>query len=313
MDLATSIILGHMPFVGISYQSRKKDEEYRERFSEMSTTQNIIEEAIRFGVHRFAAATLHSSPLSPNHLHVLRLIINEGHNIELFPCVEIPLKLGHDEVDAYRRWATYAHIESRLCREVKQRMINDPILNFRDGWKDKLTAGRPYKEENFRKLVIDWERIDNDLQFFAELPVCHIEFGSETDFLAMAGRFDLLGELVDKAKDSGFQNVLFGVHHAGVTVPILNDNLEGYRGIVTPLNSLGIMMFPTKLLAERAIRSVKKAIYAIKPLGGGRISPEKAFAYVFSFDVESCMVGVCSISELKENLKVAMEVLGGTS
>ena len=153
------------------------------------------------------------------------------------------------------------------------------------------------------------ERDRGGLGFFAELPVGYVEFGSETDFLAMTGRFDLLGELVDRAKSHSFKNVLFGAHHAGMTIPILSDRLEGFHGFVTPLNPLGVMMFPTKLSAERAVGSVEKAVYAIKPLAGGRVTPKRAFTYVFNFNVEGCMIGVSSVGELKKDINVAIEVL----
>jgi len=312
MNLKTSkLILGHMPFIGVSYQSAEKDEEYRKLFSKISATRNIVEVAIRMGVHRFAGATPHSSTLSSVHLEALRVMIDEGHDIELLPCIEIPVRLGDDRIDAFRRWATYVKFERRPFPKVRRRMSNDPILNFREDWKHKLSASKPYRDDDFRKLAVEWNEIDEDLQFFAELPIGHVEFGSETDFLAMTGRFDLLGELMDRAKSHGFKNALFGVHHAGTTIPILNDELEGFHGYVTPLNPLGVMMFPTKLSAERAVGSVAKAVYAIKPLAGGRVTPKRAFTYVFNFNVEGCMIGVGSVSELKEDVKAAMEVLKG--
>jgi len=306
---ANKLILGHMPFVGVSYQSAEKDEEYRKRFSKISATRNIVEVALKMGVHRFAGATPRSSPLSSVHLEALGVMIDEGHDIELLPCIEIPMKLGNSRINAFRRWATYMKFEKKLFPQVRRRMINDPILNFRENWKRKLSASKPYRDDDFRKLAVEWNEIEEDLGFFAELPVGYVEFGSETDFLAMTGRFDLLGELADRAKSHGFKNVLFGVHHAGMTIPKLNDELEGFHGYVTPLNPVGVMMFPTKLSAERAVRSVEKAVYAIKPLAGGRVSPKRAFTYVFDFQVEGCMIGVGSVPELKQDIKAAVEVL----
>jgi hypothetical protein len=306
---ANRLILGHMPFVGVSYQSAEKDEEYRKRFSKTSATRNIVEVALKMGIRRFAGATPRSSPLSPVHLEALRNMIDERHDIELLPCIEIPIKLDNSRINAFRRWATYMKFEKRLFPEVRRRMFNDPILNFRENWKHKLSASKPYRDDDFGKLAVEWNEINEDLQFFAELPIGHVEFGSETDFLAMTGRSDLLGELVERAEGYGFKNVLFGVHHAGITIPILSDRLEGFHGYVTPLNPLGIMMFPTKLSAERAVRSVEKAVYAIKPLAGGRVSPERAFTYVFDLQVEGCMIGVGSVPELKQDVKAAVEVL----
>jgi hypothetical protein len=94
-----------------------------------------------------------------------------------------------------------------------------------------------------------------------------------------------------------------------MTIPILHAKLEGFHGYVTPLNPLGVMMMPTKPTAEKAVRSVEKSVYAIKPLAGGRLSPKSAFTYVFRFNVEGCMFGVGSVAELKENLSTAINVL----
>jgi hypothetical protein len=125
----------------------------------------------------------------------------------------------------------------------------------------------------------------------------------------MAGRFDLLGGLIDKIKEKGFKGVLFGVHHAGVTIPRIDKELDGFNGYLTPLNPLGLMMFPTKAAAEKAIKNTKKRVIAIKPLAGGRVKPEKAFNYVFSFDVDGCMIGCASITEVKEDFNAALEAL----
>ena len=313
MNPANRLILGHMPFVGVSYYSEEKDEEYRKRFSEVSATRKVVKAAIRMGIRRFAGATPRSSPLSPVHLQVLRLMIDEGHDIELLPCIEIPIKLGNNRIEAFRRWATYVEFEKKIYPEVRQRMINDPILNFTENWKHKLSTSKPYKDEDFRKLVMDRDQVAEDLEFFADLPIGYIEFGSETDFLAMTGRFDLLGELIERAKGHGFKRVVLGTHHAGMTIPILNDKLAGFHGYVTPLNPLGVMMFPTKSLAEQAVRSARKSIFAIKPLAGGRVTPKKAFTYIFGFPVKDCMIGVGSIDELKETTKTAINIIENMS
>lgn len=307
MDSPKTLILGHMPFIGVSYQSKEKDKQYSKIFSKKNSIKRVVEEALEIGVQKFAAATQHSSPLSLLHLRALQSVIDAGHNIELIPCIEIPLRLGNTEVDPYRRWATYAHIEDQLYPEAKQRIIHDPIMNFREDWKNRLIASRLYQEEHFRKLMIDWKIVDEDLQSFMQLPVGHIEFGSETDFLTMAGRFDLLGELIDKARNHGFNRISFGIHHAGITIPLLKENLEGF-GCITPLNTLGVMMFPTKLSAEEAVRNAERPVFAIKPLAGGRVKPRQAFNYLVNFPIEGYMVGVGSVSELRESVEAATEV-----
>jgi hypothetical protein len=216
------------------------------------------------------------------------------------------VKLGDKGIDAFRRWATYLTLEENLDSGLKHRILDDPILNFRKGWKDILPISKPYMEEDFQRLRIDWKKFEDDLEFFVELPVLYVEPGSETDFLAMTGRFDLLGELMDRVKERGFRRILFGVHHGGVTIPMMDEELDGFVGYLTPLNSLGLMMFPTKASAEAAITNTEKCVYAIKPMGGGRIKPEEAFEYVFRFEVFGCMIGCSSVSEVEDDFNAAL-------
>jgi hypothetical protein len=303
------MILGHMPMVGISYQSDKKDMEYRERFSIPGAMREVMDAALQMGVRRFAAATSEMSPLASSHVSTLREMTEEGHGIEVLPCIMVPLRLRGGKVDAFRRWATYISFEEREHSDVRGLVLEDPILNFREGWRQRLPTSKPYVERDFEELKIDWDRVEGCLDGFTELDVRYVEPGSETDFLAMTGRLDLLGELVDRIKGRGFQGVLFGVHHAGTTIPILEEGLTGFEGYVTPLNSRGIMMLPSKSSAEEAIRATRKAVYAIKPLAGGRISPDEAFRHVFEFDVEGCMVGCASVEEVRVDIEAARRAI----
>lgn len=126
--------------------------------------------------------------------------------------------------------------------------------------------------------------------------------------MAMTDRSDLLGELIDRAKSHGFKTLLV-VHHAGMTIPLLRTRVRSFQGYVTPLNPIDIMMFPTQVSAEKAIVDCQKPVYAIKPLAGGRVSPKRAFNYVFGFNVEAYMIGVGSVQELEEDVKAAREIL----
>lgn len=307
MKGADRLILGHMPLVGVSYQSVERDRDYRERFSDPGAMRRVVDAALGMGIRRFAAASPGSSPLASLHLQVLKNAADEGRDIELIPCVGVPVRLGGKEVDAFRRWATYLAVEGPIHPGVRRLFLEDPVLNFRPGWRNGLPASRPYRDDDFQRLEIDWGRVEADLDSLADLPVSHIEPGSETDFLAMTGRLDLLGELVDRIGERGFEGVLFGVHHAGETIPRLDEGLDGFSGYVTPLNPLGVMMFPTKASAEKAIRETERAVYAIKPLAGGRVRPEDAFRYVFGFGVEGCMIGCASVTEVEEDFKAALE------
>jgi hypothetical protein len=307
-----ALILGHMPMIGVSYQNKEVDEEYRKRFSDENEMAKVIETAAKKGVRKFASATPDSSPLASLHIRVLRDLADQGLDVQLIPCLGIPLRLGERRVDDYRRWATYLAYESKTYNEVRQHMLDDPVLSFRDGWRELLPISKPYSEKDFQALNVDWRKIEENTSIFKELPVQYIEPGSETDFLALAGRFDLLGELLDKILEAGFRGILFGVHHAGATIPKLEEELNRFDGYLTPLNPLGVMMFPTKASAEAAVNETCRDVYAIKPFAGGRVEPRTAFTYVFSFPVKGCIFGAGSESEVEIDLGSAIEVISDT-
>lgn len=313
MNTIEKLILGHMPFIGVSYQSKNKDNEYRNKFSEINEISKVINAALEMNVKRFAAVSPHSSLLSQYHFKVLKNVVDQGNVIELIPCISIPVKTQNKRIDAFRRWATYLNHEVEHYPNVRHNIINDPIMNFREGWKSMLPNSKPYNSADFERLNIDWDQVDNELEYFIDLPVSHIEPGSETDFLALANRWDLFGELIDRIREKGFSNILFGVHHAGITIPKMDTKIGGYDGYVTPLNPIGVMMFPTKVSAENAVRGTEKPVYSIKSMAGGRVNPIDAFNYVSTFDVEGCFIGCASVSELKEDLKTATKALSKQS
>jgi hypothetical protein len=119
----------------------------------------------------------------------------------------------------------------------------------------------------------------------------------------------LIGELIDRIRERGFSGVLFGIHHAGITILRIDDGLDGFEGYITPLNSMGVMMFPTKASAESAVRGTKKLVYAIKPMAGRRVNPKEAFRFVFDFDIEGCMIGCASVSEVMEDFSAAIQAM----
>lgn len=306
-DIAEHLILGHMPLVGVSYQSEEMDKKYFKKFSKRIEIERVIRMALSSGITRFAAATPSSSSLSPSHLQVLREVYRER-EIEIIPCISIPLKLHGGKIDPYRRWSSYLELEEKHYPNVRSIVLNDPILNFRENWRERLSIAEPYSEKDFRDIQVDWTSFQEKLEELKKLPVTTIEPGSETDFLAATGRFDLLGKIIDKIHEHGFSEVIFGVHHGGETIPKIDEMLSGFKGYLTPINPMGVMMLPSKESAERAIIDTDKNVCAIKPFAGGRVKPEDAFEYIFSL-VKSCMFGAASSKEVKQDVKAASKIL----
>jgi len=313
------IVLGNLPFLGVSYQSREKDQEYRERFSDKSEMKRVMKVAVKYGVRFFAVSSHRFNKLSTLHLEAIREVEEEEEtDLMLIACLRIPLQIGGAKVNDYKRWKTHLVYESEKFGDaVLQRVFNDPILNFRPQWKETLRSVKPYTMSQLqRRLKIDWKTWENSIDNLASWRIAWIEPGSETDFLALA-RCDLLGELIDRTRDAGYRSLL-GSHHLGATVPLLEENrIRRFDGYVTPINKLGIMMFPTQREVEKAAKEARsngKLLIAIKPFAGGRIRPKEALAYVYrGMEADACMMGVASVKEAEEDFQAARRILADKS
>ncbi len=312
------LILGTLPFLGESYQGPEKNRTYIQRFSNLETTTKLLMKAITiYGLTAVGIMPSEISGLSSLFFQALKIASEEsGVEPGLVACFMISLKIGSKPVDEYRRWITYYNIEAARDRDVAEKYFNDPILLCREGWKEKfpvaITNLRSYSAREIRNLSYDRAKLEGTLKLFKEYKVLLIELGSETDFLAMTGRIDIIQEILDYAKDSLGCPAILGIHHAGSTIPILENSGVDVGGYLTPLNKLGALMFPSKEKALKAIKNSKRPLIAIKPLAGGRIPPKKAFRFVYGeANVNACMVGVASEEELEIDFKEARRALLG--
>jgi len=311
------LILGHLPFIGESYQGPEKNRTYINRFSNVENTIKILGRAVNeYGVTVTAAVPANEGGLAELFLGAVKETIRRtGIEIALIPCLRIPLMIGEEPIDDYRRWLTYYKIERLLAGDdILKKYLEDPILQCREGWKEKfqnaLAHSLPYEKGERGKMRINYERLKQAVASLREFRVLFVEPGSETDFLAMTERTDLLSELLDWLRDNFNHPVLLGSHHAGMTLPILEMAGINFAGYVTPINKAGVMMFPTQETALEAIRGVKKPVIAIKPLAGGRIAPEEALEWVSKkAKIAACMMGVGSESEVDQDLPIALEIL----
>ena len=309
------IILGNLPLIGISYQGKQKDEEYRKRFSNKDEMKKVMKVALKYEIKYFASSSHDFNELSPIYLNVIKeLEEDEGVEIFLIPCIGIPLEIGKEKVNDYRRWATHLNYEKeKFGKEIIEKYFNDPILNCRYNWKENLKIAKPYNLKEIEKeLKIDWKKWEDSIFRFSDYRIAWIEPGSESDFIIIS-RIDLLEELIDRTLDIGYR-VLLGSHHLGVSSSIIEEEkIRKFDGYVTPINKLGCMMFPNKREVENSVIKIResgKIIIAIKPFAGGRIEPKEALDYVYKkVKVDSCMVGVGSIKEAEEDFRIAKNIL----
>jgi len=314
------LILGHLPFIGESYQGPEKNRTYINRFSNIENTIKILSKAVNeYGITVAAAMPANEGGLAELFLRAVKETIHRtGVEIALIPCLRIPLMIGEEPIDDYRRWLTYYKIERLLAGDdVLEKYLEDPVLQCREGWREKfqnaLAHSIPYEKGELEEIRINYEKLKRAVSSLREFRVLFVEPGSETDFLAMTERTDLLSELMDWLRRNFNYPVLLGSHHTGMTIPILDMAEIDFAGYITPVNKAGVMMFPTQEIALEAIRGVKKPVIAIKPLAGGRIAPREALEWISKkTKIAACMIGVGSESEADEDLSIALEMLSAT-
>lgn len=316
--LLPKLILGHLPFLGESYQGELKNKEYAARFSKIENTISLMSFIVKeYGVTVFAAsAYIEDNRLSKLYFQALKEAIDRtGINIAIIPCFRLPLFIGETPVDDYRRWLTYFQIEKSVCEEdeLRKKYLTDPILLCRRGWKIKFESAlkghlKPYSPEEINKLSVNYSILSLELRKVMSFNPVLIELGSETDFLAMTGRLDVLSDIIEWLKINIDKPVAIGVHHAGMTVPLIEEEKIECSAYITPINKMGALMLPNKHKALEAIKAANKPIIAIKPLAGGRINPIEAFKFVFKeVKCELCMVGLASKYEAQKDIEIALQ------
>lgn len=166
-----NLILGHLPFVGESYQGVEKNQEYCERFLKVENTTKILKKAVEdFGVTAIANTPSTEGKLSELLLEAINETIKATSvEIALIPCFRIPLRVGEKPIDDYRRWITYFEIEKKnTCEDLLKRYVEDPILQCREGWKEKFPKAlkqlQPYDREEIKTLKIDHRRLEEAIQ-----------------------------------------------------------------------------------------------------------------------------------------------------
>ncbi len=145
--------------------------------------------------------------------------------------------------------------------------------------------------------------------FFAGCDIQIADPGAEIDLLAMTGRFDLIRDYLAFLRRR-FKTVITSVHHAGITLPLLETEDIPVDGYLTTVNQPGTFMFPTREIALDAIRQVRKPVIAIKPMAGGRYLGHKAFEFVFKeARVAASMFGMGTLAQVEATTRAATAVL----
>lgn len=311
------LIMGIHPYDGCSYQDPVRDADNLRAFGQVERVVEVLAHAVT--EEGLTVAQVDHMIPHLNRLHLQAIWETERQvdvQIGLLAYILIPVTLDGEMV-AYspKAHATfYAEGARRAGPAYHEELLRDEILRYTlDGSFDNLVTpaqAMPYTAEEAARLEIDYPALERNLGFFAGWDLTIADPGAEIDLLAMVGRFDLIRDYLGFLRQR-YDTVITSVHHAGITIPLLEREGIDVDGYLTPVNEPGMYMFPTQELALDAIRQSKKPIVAIKPLAGGRYLGEKAFEYVFDeVGATTCLFGMGTIDQVRETAGAARRVLG---
>ncbi len=309
------LIMGIHPYDGCSYQNPKRDEQNGAAFSRVSAVSDVIRCAVEEGGVT-AVQVDHMLPVL-DRLH-LQAVWETQHmtqtEIGLVAYILIPVMLDGDQCSySPRAHATFYAHDERIGGDVfREHIRTDPIVRYNIGDGELVTPETvaPYTEEEASRFEIDYGVLEQYLGFFAGCDILVADPGAEIDLLAMTGRFDLIREYIGFLRKR-FDTVITSVHHAGVTLPLLEQEKIPVDGYLTTVNQPGTFMFPSRDLVIDAIKNASKPVIAIKPMAGGRYLGHQAFDFVFNeVGVAASMFGMGTVDQVRETMGAARDVLG---
>ena len=311
------LIMGIHPYDGCSYVDEQRDAANARAFGRVDD----VVAPLRYAVEEAGITAVQVDHMIPvlNRLHLQAVWETEqltGIKLGLVAYILIPITMkGQEMAYSERAYATFYAQNDRLGGEAFRTHIRqDGIMHYLlHGSLDALVTPEkvaPYTPADAALFEIDYGRLEWYLGFFAGCDILIADPGAEIDLLAMTGRFDLIREYLDFLRQR-FATVITSVHHAGVTIPLLEQEGIAVDGYLTPVNYMGAAMYPTRDLALDALRQTDKPVIAIKPMAGGRYLGHQAFEFVFDqARVDAAMFGMGTVDQVAQTTRAAREVLG---
>jgi len=310
------IVLGQHPYDGTTYTSWERDQQYLKRWNGPQSMVEMMKPIVqRFGLTASREVPAETD-LSRWHQEALRMIMEElDGEVALVLGSILPTNIRPETIEYLYR-LSYKLAGEEFLRTWR----NDPIVRYGferrkateadlDRFIQRARALPVIPPPEWKKVEVDYEKLDADLNRYRGFKVPIYASNASFEFLVLAQRFDELQEIADLIRDR-IGNFLLGTHYAGVVIPMVEEARLRVDGYLTPVNEAGIYMFPTQKLAVDAIRGAGKPVIAMKPLGGGRVRPERTFRYVFhEVDIPTAMVGIGGMEEAEETLGAAIKVL----
>lgn len=310
------IVLGQHPYDGTTYTSLDRDLQYLKKWKDLQSMVEMMKPIVQ----RFGLTTSREVPsdtdLSRWHREALRTTMKElDTEIALVLGSNLPTNVRPD-IDGYLYRLSYKLAGEEFLRAWRA----DPIVRYSferrketeaelGRFAEKAAALPVVSPPEWKKVEVDYEKLDGVLNLYRDFNVPIFSSTATFEFLVLSQRFDDLQKIADLIRNR-IGSFFLATHYAGVIIPLVEQAGLRVDGYSSPVNEAGIYMFPTKTLAVQAIRGTRRPVIAIKPLGGGRVQPRRAFRYLFhEVGIPVVMVGIGNMREAEETFSAAMDAL----
>lgn len=282
------LILGANPFEGVSYISRSQSVHYLEHFAKEDNVMAVLEAAHNMGVRALTCSN------TANVMGALRKFPRTK-DLAVYPVIP----------NAYE-----------YAMEASEKGVLGAVLSKAKGFsmyqKVRLGLRALSKIKSvLTKDVMDLllELLNFEMTSFEKLNLGGVVLhGQITDLALSSQNPDILSVFQEVIRDSFNLEPILATHNFGVLLPQLIEwNIK--IPIMTPMNSKGFMMKPSKEECEQLVREAGYQIIAKKVLAGGRLTPEEAFPYLLDKKVDGVVVGVGAVSEAYHTFAVAKNIL----
>jgi len=274
------LILGHNQFIGISHISEERSRERDKKFSKIENIYNVAEAASELGYDGMMIET------HPRMLEFIKYY-NKNQTFDMNFYLQTPYVQGYI---------------LKMNENGLQGLISDIIQRSGFMAASKFALKGVVSPINKDYLSMALSALKFEVAPFGEVDIKVLLLHNiVTDLLLSLGISDAFTDYFEYVKEDlslqpGFVTSNF---------PLLQSSFEKFKipstTIMTPVNSKGHNMNPSKAAVEEAIRRSDSEIIAMEVLGGGAFSLNNAYSYLKSLSkIKHCTIGASSREHLAE-------------
>ncbi len=274
------LILGHNQFIGISHISEEKSREKEKIFSDIKNIYNTVEKAYKLG---YKGMMIETHPRMLNFLDYYKK--NKNFDIDFY--LQVPYVQGYIQKMNEKGLSGLAiEIIKRGGIKSSFSLVLSNIINIaKKDYSSIATSALGLEVAPFRNIKIKALFLHNIL----------------TDLLLSLQMQEIFIKYIEYLEDKlkvkpGFITLNF---------PLFKNSFEKWKIdpplVMTPINTIGYDMNPSKKVVETSIKEYGGEIIAMNVLGGGSSSIRDSYDYLKSFNkIKFCTIGASSEKHLRE-------------